>query len=63
MVWLYAPEYDSSPAISLRNERSSAPPSRRAALKVADELSDRGARALLLDAAADAVIERRRLKR
>jgi hypothetical protein len=33
---------------------------RRAALQVADELADRQARAFLLDAAADAVIEGRR---
>jgi hypothetical protein len=36
---------------------------RRAALQVADELADRQARALLLDAAADAVIESWRLGR
>jgi hypothetical protein len=36
---------------------------RRSALQVAHELADRVARALLLDAAADAVIESRRLGR
>jgi hypothetical protein len=36
---------------------------RRAALQIADELPDREARALLLDTAADAVIESRRLRR